>query len=104
MKIIQTRYKNKKKTTVERLAHFGPDLNNQETDIINLYPSEGFQKLIGFGGAFTESAGFVLSKVSEETQAKLIEDYFGKEGLGYTLGRCPVDSCDFSLGDRKSVV
>jgi glucosylceramidase len=103
MKVIQTRYKNKKKTTDEHLTHFGPDLSNQETDIINLYPSEGFQKLIGFGGAFTESAGFVLSKVSKETQNKLIEDYFGKEGLGYTLGRCPVDSCDFSLGNYSAI-
>ncbi|HAS74371.1 MAG TPA: glucosylceramidase [Clostridiales bacterium UBA8960] len=103
MKIIQTRYEGGVKTTTENDALFESDISNQETNIINLYPTEVFQTLIGFGGAFTESAGFVFSKVSDETQQKLIEDYFGESGLGYTLGRCPVDSCDFSLGNYSAI-
>ena len=103
MKIIQTHYKDNQKETVELTATFKIDTDNQETDIINLYPSETFQAIIGFGGAFTEAAGYVLSKVSEATQQQLIRDYFSEEGLGYTMGRCPVDSCDFSLGNYSAL-
>ncbi len=103
MKIIQTRYENNTKTISESLSEFVCDDNNQETDIINLYPKEIFQELIGFGGAFTESAGFVFSKIDEKLQKELIQDYFGENGLGYTIGRCPVDSCDFSLGNYSAI-
>jgi glucosylceramidase len=56
-----------------------------------------FQSIIGFGGAFTESAGYVFSKLSTKTQDKVIELYFGESGIGFTLGRIHINSCDFSL-------
>lgn len=57
-----------------------------------------FQTMIGFGGAFTESAAYNLSRVNKEVREKAIKAYFDKEeGLGYTLGRVSIHSCDFSL-------
>ncbi len=68
--------------------------------VIDLNPQQEFQTWMGFGGAFTESAAYNLNKVSEDNQRKIITAYFNKEsGLGYTLGRTHIHSCDFSLGN-----
>ena len=58
-----------------------------------------FQQYVGFGGAFTEAAAINWRKLSAERQQEVIDRYFGppeKGGLGYTLGRVPINSCDFS--------
>lgn len=48
------------------------------------------------GGAFTDSAGIILNKLSPELQKNLVRDYFGQDGLMYTMGRVPVGGSDFS--------
>lgn len=57
-----------------------------------------YQKIIGFGGAFTEAAAYTLSVMSKENRQKVLEAYFDKEkGLNYTIGRVHIHSCDFAL-------
>lgn len=56
------------------------------------------QVIEGFGGAFTESSAAVYKKLSADQQDQFIEDYFSPNGLGYTLGRTHINSCDFSIG------
>ena len=56
-----------------------------------------FQDILGFGAAFTESAAFTYSKMSEKNKKLIIDKYFGEEGLNYTIGRVHIHSCDFSL-------
>lgn len=57
-----------------------------------------FQEIIGFGGAFTEAAAYTLSRMSEEKRNEAINAYFNEEeGLGYSIGRVSIHSCDFSL-------
>jgi glucosylceramidase len=57
-----------------------------------------YQSMVGFGGAFTESAAYNLSRVDESVRDEAIKAYFDKdEGLGYTIGRVSIHSCDFSL-------
>lgn len=73
------------------------DTQGQENGIINLYPQRLYQKIYGFGGAFTDSAGYVFSLMPEELRRQFLCDCFSEKGLCYTWGRCPVDSCDFSL-------
>ena len=68
-----------------------------ESKLINIYPEITYQKFIGFGGAFTESAGYCFNKLSTDKKQKFINEYFSKEGLNYSLGRLPIGSCDFSL-------
>jgi glucosylceramidase len=58
--------------------------------------SERGQTITGFGGAFTEAAASVFSKLSKEKQRRFLEGYFGPDGLGYTVGRVHINSCDFS--------
>lgn len=63
-------------------------------------PKRKYQNMVGIGGAFTESAGYVLSQVSESEQEKILKNYFDPElGLGYSLGRTHMNSSDFSLGN-----
>ncbi|XP_076762752.1 lysosomal acid glucosylceramidase-like [Xylocopa sonorina] len=55
-----------------------------------------YQTIFGFGGAFTDSAGINIRKLSNATQKNLLLSYFGKEGSRYTLGRVPIGGTDFS--------
>ena len=50
-----------------------PDAKNQEMQVINLYPDKTYQKIEGFGAALTESAGYALSRMSEENRKNIDE-------------------------------
>lgn len=52
--------------------------------------------IMGFGAAFTEAASLNYQTLNENGKQKLIDLFFGKEGLGYSLGRVHINSCDFS--------
>lgn len=67
-------------------------------NVIQINPEVEYQQWLGFGGAFTEAATYTLSKISSEHRSEVLRAYFNKEhGLGYTLGRTHINSCDFSL-------
>ena len=55
-----------------------PDAKNQEMQVINLYPDKTYQKIEGFGAALTESAGYALSRMSEENRKKVVEAYYAQ--------------------------
>ncbi len=58
------------------------------------------QPILGFGGAFTESAAVTLRKLSPPRQEEILRAYFDPvDGIGYRLGRLHINSCDFSLGN-----
>jgi glucosylceramidase len=57
-----------------------------------------YQEMIGFGGAFTESSAYNLSRINKDQREAAIKAYFDKEeGLGYSIGRVSIHGCDFSL-------
>lgn len=64
---------------------------------IKIHPEEKFQTITGFGGAFTESSAFLLHRLGQENQDKILKAYFSEEGANYSLTRTPMASCDFSL-------
>ncbi len=80
-----------------------PDVKNFEMEVVNLYPQKTYQTIEGFGAALTESAGYALSRMSEENFERVVQACYGEGGLGYTLGRVHMDSCDFSLGNYCAV-
>jgi O-glycosyl hydrolase len=55
------------------------------------------QGIIGFGGAFTEAAAITFASLPAFAQQKVLDLYWGKEGIGYSVGRIPINSCDFSV-------
>ena len=68
-----------------------------ENRVINLYPDVEFQKIIGFGGAFTETSAYQYSRMSAKSKEKIIRAYFDPvQGLGYNFCRTHIHSCDFS--------
>ena len=68
-----------------------------ESQLINLYPEITYQSMLGFGGAITESAGYAFSKLPLDKQDSLLNEYFSKDGINYSLARLPIGSCDFSI-------
>ena len=67
--------------------------------VVNIFPDLVEQEVEGFGGAFTEAAAHTYASLNEEAKRTVIEGYFGKNGLRYNLGRIPIHSCDFGLGN-----
>lgn len=63
---------------------------------ITVNDSRRFQKIFGFGGGFTDGVGINFFKLSTDLQEKVINSYFGDDSIGYTFGRVPIGSTDFS--------
>lgn len=91
------------KDTSLRLSHvsdltfeeFGQPLETQPCVFVD--PSHTFQTLIGIGGALTDASAEVFAKLPADKQKEFLEAYFSVEkGIGYTLGRTNIASCDFS--------
>ena len=59
--------------------------------------SKKFQKIEGFGGAFTEASAKTWMRLPLKERKRVIELYFGENGAGYTLGRVHMNSCDFCV-------
>lgn len=99
MKIKITQIINNQIVETEQFQSLHSDGGGNEMTLLNLYPQITFQTLLGFGGAMTEASGYVLSKLPEDERQRVIESYYGRDGLGYTLARTHMDSCDFSLSN-----
>jgi glucosylceramidase len=92
------------KDSGERLSvgenlHFGSS-PVKEFSSICIDSRKRFQTIEGFGGAFTEAAASTFYKMNPDAQSAMLKAYFDPvEGLGYTLCRTHINSCDFSLGN-----
>lgn len=67
------------------------------TSVITIDPNKKYQKITGFGGAFTESSAYLLNKLSKENRDLILQAYFSEDGANYSLCRTHMNSCDFSL-------
>lgn len=62
-------------------------------------PSKTFQTFIGIGGAITDASAEVFAKLPKDKQQELLDAYYSKDkGIGYTIIRTNIHSCDFSSG------
>ncbi|MGQ1788247.1 MULTISPECIES: glycoside hydrolase family 30 protein [unclassified Saccharicrinis] len=59
-------------------------------------PTKTFQSVLGIGGAITDASSEVFAKLSAEKQQKVLDAYYGKNGITYSLLRTHIHSCDFS--------
>ena len=91
------------KDTNSRIGQINPDERIQPDKkhlacTVKVNKNNTFQRIEGFGGALTESSGYVLSQIPAEKRKEAIEAYFSPEkGNRYTLARTHLNSCDFSL-------
>lgn len=74
------------------------ELLNTDASII-VDPTKEYQTFIGIGAALTDASAETYFKLPIEKQKKFMEAYFTTEkGIGYTLARTSIHSCDFSTG------
>jgi glucosylceramidase len=60
-------------------------------------PSRRAQTILGIGGALTDASAEVFAKLPAAKQQELLGAYFDRaKGIGYTLARTNIHSCDFS--------
>jgi glucosylceramidase len=60
-------------------------------------PNKEFQTFLGIGGAITDASAEVFAKLSPEKQLEFLNAYFNeKDGIGYSILRTNMNSCDFS--------
>lgn len=60
-------------------------------------PSKQFQTFLGIGAALTDASAETFYKLSKENQDRFMEAYYSVDkGIGYSLGRTIIHSCDFS--------
>lgn len=60
-------------------------------------PSRTFQSFMGIGGALTDASAETFAKLPKAQQQELLTAYFDpQKGIGYSLARTNIHSCDFS--------
>jgi glucosylceramidase len=76
-----------------------------ETEIcVFVDPAKTFQNFIGIGGALTDASAETFAKLPKEKQDEFLQAYYNpKTGIGYTLARTNIHSCDFSSGSYTYV-
>ncbi|MEY3882276.1 MAG: hypothetical protein RIQ94_3072, partial [Pseudomonadota bacterium] len=83
------------KTATLEFFDFGQPLESQVCVFVD--PSKTFQTIIGIGGAITDATAETFSKLPECKQQELLRAYYDAEqGIGYTMARTSIHSCDFS--------
>jgi glucosylceramidase len=67
-------------------------------------PANSFQSFMGIGGALTDASAETFAKLPKAQQQELLAAYFDpQKGIGYSLARTNIHSCDFSSGSYTYV-
>lgn len=90
--------------TGDRMAKAVLDKNFEELEqpretqvCVFIDPLKTFQRFVGVGGAITDAAAEVFAKLSKDKQQELLNAYYDLDkGIGYSLARTNINSCDFS--------
>ena len=102
LKYSSTTYEENRRCRKEETAEFIAD-GGEENFLLNLYPSVTYQTFEGFGGAITESAGYIYNQMNEDQKEEMLRAYFEADQMAYHMAHIPIDSCDFSLGHYEAV-
>ncbi|MFA6981159.1 MAG: glycoside hydrolase family 30 protein [Ignavibacteriaceae bacterium] len=86
-------------TLTEKIA-FTKAVQSLESEIsVFVNPAKKFQTFIGIGGAITDASAETYTKLPDEKKQEFLTAYYDKnKGIGYTLARTNIHSCDFSSG------
>ena len=97
-----TTFENNIKNVEHGCKNFEKDPGDERC-IINIRPEIKYQEFEGFGGAFTDSSGYVYSMMGKEDKENFIHTYFDEDKMNYTIGRIHLDSCDFSVDQYEAM-
>ena len=89
-------------TETVQLTHMGQPKETEHCIFIE--PSKTFQTFMGIGGALTDASAETFYKLPKDKQTEILQAYYDlKKGIGYTLARTNIHSCDFSSGSYTYV-
>ncbi len=89
-------------TDTVSFKHMGQPFETQVCVFVD--PSKTFQTILGIGGALTDASAETFAKLPKEKQDELLKAYYSPaNGIGYTLARTNIQSCDFSSGSYSYV-
>ena len=63
---------------------------------IQLDPSVRYQKILGFGAAFTDASCYWFAKLKDQERQALLSEFFGPAGLRLSVCRTCIGSSDYS--------
>lgn len=70
---------------------------NEGQPCVFVDPSQRFQTFVGIGGALTDASAETFAKLPKARQDEFLTAVFDPEkGIGYTIARTNINSCDFS--------
>ena len=87
----------KLKLTAEDISfsEFKQPLETEASILVN--PSKQHQTFVGIGAALTDASAETFYKLNEDQQKLFLEAYYSiDKGIGYSLARTIIHSCDFS--------
>ncbi len=89
-------------TETLQFVAFGQPKETQPCVFID--PTKTFQTFVGIGGALTDASAETYAKLPKDKQQEIMQQYYDvNKGIGYTLARTNIHSCDFSSGSYTYV-
>lgn len=83
--------------TKTETLRFSSKLQPDEDFSVFVDTSQTYQTMIGIGGALTDASAEIFYKLPRDKQKEFLTAYYDKDkGIGYTLARTSIQSCDFS--------
>lgn len=98
IKVVSTARNGDQRLSAAGTLRFDPLPQPLETDVVVFIdPTKTFQEMVGIGGAITDASAEVFDKLSEAKKKEILRAYYDREeGIGYSLSRTNINSCDFS--------
>ena len=63
---------------------------------IQIDPAQRYQKILGFGAAFTDASCYMFSQLSQQERQALLSEFFGPSGLRMSVCRTCIGASDYS--------
>ncbi|WP_428329889.1 glycoside hydrolase family 30 protein [Mucilaginibacter sp.] len=105
VKVYVTAKNTENKLTQTETLKFTDHPQPVETELsVFVDPSKTFQTMLGIGAALTDASAETFYKLPKDKQKEFMTAYFDKDkGIGYTLARTHIQSCDFSSASYSYV-
>ena len=64
---------------------------------VTINPSQQYQEVVGFGGAFTDATCFTLNRLDTSVRSELFREWFDPKEMGLSIGRVCIGASDYSV-------
>lgn len=84
---------------IEWTDYVGAEAKNAQSTadaVVRVLPSERYQKVVGFGGAFTDAACYMFNEMEAGPRAVLFNELFSPNEMALNLNRTCIGSSDYA--------